>query len=65
MVSKIHYLLKFSELHTFCNTLKGSYVICGDYDFHYDQPTSTFTARLIDLFGSFGLVQSTRAPTYD
>ena len=55
---------EFSELLTFCNTLKGSYVICDDFNFHYDQPTCTFTARLIDLFDSFGLVQSVRAPTH-
>ena len=58
------FIEEFSELVTFCNTLIGSYVICGDFNFHYDQPTCTFTARLIDLFDSFGLVQSVRAPTH-
>ena len=58
------FIEEFTELLTFCNTLKGSYVICGDFNFHYDQPTCTFTARLIDLFDSFGLVQSVRAPTH-
>ena len=58
------FIEEFSELLTFCNTLERSYVICGDFDFHYNQPTSTFTARLIDLFDSFGLVQSVRAPTH-
>ena len=58
------FIEEVSDLLTFCNTPKGSYVNCGGFNFHYDQPTSTFTARLIDLFDSFGLVQSVRAPTH-
>ena len=58
------FIEKFSELLTFCNTLKGSYVFCGDFNFHFDQPTSTFTTRLIDLFDSVGFVHSVRAPTH-
>ena len=58
------FIEEFSELLTCCNILKGSYVICGDFNFNYDQSASIFTARLIDLFDSFGLVQSVRAPTH-
>ena len=54
------YIEEFPELLTLCNTLKGSYVVCGDFNFHYDQPTSRCTARLIDVSDSFGLVQSVR-----
>ena len=54
----------FSDLLTYCNTLKGSYVICGDFNFHYDQSASTYTAKLVDLLDSFHLVQSVRVPPH-
>ena len=46
------------------NSLKGCSLIVGDFDFHYDVPTNTYTSRLIDLLDSFNLCQSVTTPTH-
>ena len=46
------------------NSLKGCSLIVGDFNFHYDVPTNTYTSRLIDLLDSFNLCQSVIAPTH-
>ena len=46
------------------NSLKGCSLIVGDFDFHYDVPTNTYTSRLIDLLDSFNLGQSVTTPTH-
>ena len=56
--------IEFSDLLTYCNTLKGSYLIDGNLNVHYDHPPIHYTAKLIYLIESFGLVRSTSVPTH-
>ena len=46
------------------NSQKGCSHIVGDFNFHYDVPTNTYTSRLIDLLDSFNLRQSLTTPTH-
>ena len=54
----------FPDLLEYNNSLKGCSLIVGDFNFHYDVPTNTYTSRLIDLHDSFNLRQSVTTPTH-
>jgi hypothetical protein len=55
---------EFPELLAYSNSLKGAYLLVGDFNFHFDVPSNTYTAKLIDILDSFGLVQPVRVPTH-
>ena len=55
---------QFPDLLEYNNSLKGCSLIVGDFNFHYDVPTNTYTSRLIDLHDSFNLRQSVTTPTH-
>ena len=55
---------QFPDLLEYNNSLKGCSLIVGDFKFHYDVTTNTYTSRLIDLLESFNLCQSVTTPTH-
>ena len=55
---------QFPDLLEYNNSLKGCSLIVGDFNFHHDVPTNTYTSRLIDLLDSFNLCQSVTTPTH-
>ena len=55
---------QFPDLLEYNTTLKGCSLIVGDFNFHYDVPTNTYTSRLIDHLDSFNLCQSVTTPTH-
>ena len=58
------FIEEFSVLLTFCNTLKGSYVICGNFNFHYlPQTFSDFFANKIYTIRHTLDTDSTSLPT--
>ena len=55
---------EISDLFAYCNTLKGSYIICGDFNFHFDVPSNAYTSKLIDQLDTFGLTQCVLVHTH-
>ena len=55
---------EFPDFLDYFNILPGSSVILGDINFHYDQPSKTYEAKMIDILGDFGYSQSVLEPTH-
>ena len=55
---------QFFALLEYSNTLKGRLLIVGDFNFHFDAPSNTYTAGLIDLLDAFNLAQTVTTPTH-
>lgn len=55
---------QFADLLEYINSLTGKPLIVGDFNFHYDCPTYTYTAQLIELLHSFSLQQLVTFPTH-
>ena len=47
-----------------CNSISGSCVIVGDFNFHFDNLCHPSTSKMIDLLNTFGLIQSVNQPTH-
>ena len=58
------FFTEFSELLEFINTLKGSTLILGDMNFHFDNISHPHTAQTIDLLDTFCFTQLVRDTTH-
>ena len=58
------FMEQFPDLLEYNNSPKGCSLIVGDFKFHNDVPTNTYTSRLIDLLESFNLCHSVTTPTH-
>ena len=47
-----------------CNSISGSHVIVGDFNFHFDNRCHPSTSKMIHLLNTFGLIQSVNQPTH-
>ena len=59
------FLDQFSDLLDRCNFLRGSLIILGDFNVHYDCPQNSTTARAMDLPFHFNLTQSVSQATHE
>ena len=55
---------EFPDFLEYANSLKGSLLIVGDFNFHFDNPTQLYTAKILDIICSFDLCQSVSEPTH-
>ena len=57
------FIEQFPDLLEYMNSLKGHSIIVGDFNFHWDNPSDSYTSKLVDLLESFGLCQYVTTPT--
>ena len=55
---------QFPDMLEFCNQLKGSLLILGDFNIHFDRADSPATVRMNDLLQMFDLDQAVHQPTH-
>ena len=58
------FIQEFPDFLEYANSLKESLLIMGDFNFHFDNPTQLYTAKVLDIISSFGLCQSVSEPTH-
>jgi hypothetical protein len=58
------FMEQFSDLLEFVNPLGGKLVIIGDFNYHFDLPTSPATTKVMDLLYMFSLSQVIDTPTH-
>ena len=58
------FIQELPDLLEYANSLKGSLLIMGDFNFHFDTTTQLYTAKVLDIISSFGLCQSVSKPTH-
>ena len=58
------FLREFPDMLDHCNSISGSCVIVGDFNFHFDNLCHPSTSKMIDLLNTFGLIQSVNQPTH-
>ena len=55
----------FYKLLDHCNTLKGSPVVLGDMNFHFNKPKLANVSKLVDMLDIFRFVQDVKDATHD
>jgi hypothetical protein len=58
------FIEEFPDFLEYANSLKGSLLIVGDFNFHFDTPTQLYTAKVLYIISSFDLCQSVTEPTH-
>jgi len=57
------FLDQIPDLLQVINESKGSTILVGDFNSHFDNPSHFYTSKLVDLLDHFSLAQSVSAPT--
>ena len=58
------FIQEFPDFLEYANSLMGSLLIMGDFNFHFDNPTQLYMAKVLDIISSFGLCQLVSEPTH-
>ena len=58
------FIEQLPALFEYCNTLGGSVMILGDFNFHYDRPDDPYVSKILDLLHVYNLEQSVHVPTH-
>ena len=58
------FIEQLPALLDFCNSLGGSVMILGDFNFHYDHPDNPYVSKILDLLHVYNLEQSVHVPTH-
>ena len=58
------FIEQLPALFEFCNSIGGSVLILGDFNFHYDRPDDPYVSKILDLLHVYNLEQSVHVPTH-
>ena len=58
------FLEQFPKLLDLANSICGNFLILGDFNSHFDCPTSSHVSTILDYMHMFNLVQSVSTPTH-
>eukprot|EP00745_Piridium_sociabile_P040659 TRINITY_DN786_c0_g1_i8.p1 TRINITY_DN786_c0_g1~~TRINITY_DN786_c0_g1_i8.p1 ORF type:complete len:1132 (+),score=124.07 TRINITY_DN786_c0_g1_i8:119-3397(+) len=64
-LSDAMFIEQLPEFLEYANSLPGSLLIVGDFNFHFDSPTQFYTSKVIDIISMFNLSQSVTEPTHN
>jgi endonuclease/exonuclease/phosphatase (EEP) superfamily protein YafD len=63
-LTDVMFLEEFSGFLEYANELNGSLLIVGDFNYHFDVPSGTYTSKIIDMLNMFDLSQHVAGPTH-
>ena len=55
---------EFPDFLEYFNGLPGSGMVLGDVNFHFNEPTKTYVAKMLSLLENFSFVQSVDQTTH-
>ena len=62
--SNAQFIAEFYQLTEFLQSNFTNFLICGDFNFHFNKPTDTYVLKVCDILETFSLKQVVHGPTH-